>query len=329
MRLKWVLGIIAALACAVCVRADALTTQVTLGPTYSPTAASVPGVVNTAGGLGSGISYTASTGALGSPVYETGADALGTFKLFSGVSGSFNSNFTIVETFAFQGVVIPPNPGAAFSAQFTKGVVALYAVPALTFNVNSVATWGTGQAGGAAGTFLGSFTLAAVQNVGKGFFGDTAFGGQPTTGQNQGNFFPSSGTQTLGAFIVNNLNVPTTLFGPPQNFTGFQSEISEADSLSPGGAYPGDTNANLDANFSFLAGLAPGQGMTTGQFTALNYTGNVSATGPFTLQELSSTNYPIVAVAGIPEPTSMLLWGLGAVGIGAYMRRRRAKKAAA
>jgi len=149
-------------------------------------------------------------------------------------------------------------------------------------------------------------------------------------GQNQNSFFAASGAQALGADIVNNLFVNSKDFlGAPLNFTGLQGEIQEVNALSPGGAYPGDTNANLDANFTFLAGLAPSQGLTTGQFTALNYTGNVGANGPDTLQAIGITNYPIFASTtppGVPEPASLLLWAGVAVGFGIY-RRTRVKKA--
>jgi hypothetical protein len=319
MQRKWILAMALTLLCAAGAHASLVTTQVTLQAPFGG-ASNVAALVNGNGGLGAGLSYTvSSSSAVGTPVYATGADLLGSYKLFNGTTNSFQ-NVNLVLTFAIQGAQISPVGGAAFSAQFTKGVFGIYSVP--SFNAQNATTWGPTTAGS---TLLYSATLSPVAATAKGTLGDQGFVGQPTVGQNQASFFVSSATQSLGAFLLGTLNNPGTLFAPPQPFIGFQGEISEVNALAPTQKYPTSgfpTNAQLDANFSALAALSPGTGLSTGQFTTQNYTGHATGSGPSTLQEISFTGYPINTV--IPEPASILLFSFGgAIGLGFYTRRQK------
>jgi hypothetical protein len=274
-----------------------VTTQITLVAPFGG-ATNVSALVNKSGGLGAGLSYTASTGVVGTPVTATGATQLGTFKLFSGPQGQFQSA-ALVETFALQGVVIPPVGGAAFSAQFTKGVIAIFALPLLSFSPQKVATWGPTTAGS---RFLYSATLQVPrQDTLMGPNGDPVFVGQPHTGQNQAHFFPSTGVSSVGAFAITTLSNPGTLFTTPQPFSGFQDEIIEVNALIGGGTinplnyssltgFP--TNADLDVNFSALGALDPGLGLILSEFANLNYFGNANANGPSVLQQIGVIQYP-------------------------------------
>ena len=152
MQGKWILATALTLVCAVSARAGLVTTSVTLVAPYGG-ATDVSALVNGNGGLGSGLSYTVSpSSTVGSAVYATGADLLGSYKLFDGTTGTFQTA-SLVLTYALQGVQIAPVGGAAFSANFTDGVFAIYAVS--SFNSQKTSTWGpTG------GTLLYSATLA-------------------------------------------------------------------------------------------------------------------------------------------------------------------------
>ncbi len=278
--------------------ADYVTTQVTLQAPYGGSS-NVTALVNGGAGLGEGLSYTTSSGAVGSLATATGADLLGTYKLYDGTTGNFTSA-AVVETYALQGVVIPPVGGAAFSSTFTKGVVAIYTVPTSSFNPHDETTWGPNTAGS---TLLYSATVAPPNATDQGPLGDTGFGGQSATGQNQASFFVASGQASLGALVVQTLSNPDLLFAPPQPFGGFQAEISESNALSstyPSSGFP--TNDQLDANFATLAALAPGQGLTGGEFAANSYTQTANVNGPNTLQEIQITIYPLQAV--VPAITS-------------------------
>lgn len=321
MKGKWLLAMALTLACGVCANAGSIqTTQVTLVAPYGGLT-DVTGLVNGNGGTGSGLSYTVSaSSAIGTPVYATGAMDIASYKLYDGTTGTFQTA-SIVLTYALEGTQVAPVGGAAVTADFTKGVFAIYAVP--SFNPQKESTWGT-----TSGTFLYSATLGAPAVVVKGPLGDTAFAGQGIPGQNQASFFPSTSVTSDGAFLVNTLDNTNKLFAPPQPFTGFQGEVHELNALGANpdlsptfysslSGYP--TNADLDANFSALAALDPGLGLTTGQFTADNYSGTANTYGPSTLQEIGGTFYPVV-----PEPASIILLSVGAIGgMGIFVRRQK------
>ncbi len=312
MQRKWILATVLALVFAVSARADYVTTKVTLVAPFGG-ATNVSALVNGAAGLGEGLSYTVSPAAApGTPVYATGADLLGTYKLYDGTTGTFQ-NAAVVVTYALQGVQVPPVGGAAFTADFTKGVIEINAVPSGTFNPQNSSTW--------TGTVLYTATLGPALATKQGPFGDPTFNGQLATGQNQASFFVASGQASLGAFPVLTLTNPGNFIAPPQPFSGLQGEISETNALT--GAYPSTgfpSNANLDLNYNTLAALAPSQGMTLSPFTTFDYTGNANVNGPSTLQEISVTIYPLLSV---PEPASILLLSFGALGLGVYARRQR------
>jgi hypothetical protein len=237
MRGKWILAAAVTLVYAVDARASFQTTQVTLVAPFGG-AANVTAMVNKTGGEGTGQSYTVTqgnTGAAGTPIFDTGAILLGTYKLFNGTSNSFTSTVSLVESFAVQGHTIAPNAGSTFSVTFTAGVFAINTVASGTFNQTDTTTWGTSN------TPLYSAVLTTGNTV-KGPMGDQSFTGQPATGQNEANFVAASGVSSVGAVIVKTLSNPGTLFAPPQPFDGFQAELKELNALTNA---PGNYPANV------------------------------------------------------------------------------------
>lgn len=317
MRGKWILATAVALVFAVGARAENVTTQITLEPPFGG-ATAVSALVNKAAGLGAGLSYTTSTGVIGSRVTALSATELGTFKRFDGTQGTFQT-FAVVEVAALQGVVVPPVGGAAFTADFTSGDAAIFAVPLSTFNPTNIATWGIGTT-----PFYTAHLQFPNEATVQGPLGDQDFLGQPLTGQNQASFFPATGVSSVDALVFLTTSNPGTMFAPPQPFDGFQIESTEVNSLT--GSYnqaTHPTDVQLDAAFAAITVLG-GQGQVLGDFTANAYAETANVNGPNTLQEVGFTQYPIqVSPAAIPEPASIVLMSLGALGVGFYARRQR------
>jgi hypothetical protein len=272
-----------------------VTTQITLVAPFGG-ANNVSALVNKTAGLGSGLSYTTSDGIVGHTVTATGATQISQFKVSTGGVGQFQS-FALVETFALQGVVIPPVGGAAFSAQFTKGVIEINAVPFNSFNPQDTSTWGTITGIHEYTATVQTPPTATIQGQGP-LGGDTGFAGQPIVGQNEAHFFPATGVSSVDALAMLTLSNPGTLFASPQPFSGFQVESTEVNSLTgPYDQVNFPTNAQLDANFNTLAALAPGQGLVLNQFAANNYAATAGPNGPNTLQLLGFTQYPFAISA--------------------------------
>lgn len=340
---KWILATAVMLVFAGGAHAEFVTTQVIIQAPYGG-ASDVNAVVNKTAGTGTGNSYGVSvgnSGAAGTAIFDTGATLLGTFKEFNNVTGQFQ-NSALVETFAIQGHQVTPVGSANFTVSLDKGIIAIYAVPLSTFSPTATSTWGPNTAGS---TLLYTSTITTGSTT-KGQFGDQTFSGQPMTGQNQASFVSNSSISTVGALIsstdVNSglLFTAQTPAGqnppPPPNapaFTGFQDEINELNALSGGGTAHPETyaslgssvpsNGQLDGIFTTLAGLPGAPTFSTNTpFTTYSYSQNANANGPDVFQETGFTQYPY-GLTAVPEPASIVLMSLGALGVGFYARRQR------
>jgi hypothetical protein len=217
------------------------------------------------------------------------------------------------------------------SANITKGVVAVYDTGSAgtnRFSPTNPATWTSANL-----LYVGTLLVPA---------GQTTVGVNPqglpgsataAAGQNVAAFNTSTSNATAGNFVAVNTAI-NSLFKTPFPFDGFQANIAEVN--AQGTTSPGD--AALDANFAKIAALAPVGFGTLAPFSTTNFTTNYNLGTPLgtgdTIQEVGFNIYPVNIPATpppppVPEPASMLLWGLGAVGFGAWVRRRRAKKLAA
>lgn len=176
------------------------------------------------------------------------------------------------------------------------------------------------------GAELGNFGAATV-GVGTGIqSGMIAAGGSATTGADAGTFltqdvdFGFNNTNILG--VVGGTAAPGPTEMPEAVLTGLEFSVSLADLGNPG---PGDiikihaAYGNGDNNFhsnQILGGLPAPQGNLGGDGGG-NFTGNLSG---INFNQYGGDQFFTIAVP-IPEPTSMVLFGLGLVGLGCTRRR--------
>ncbi|MEQ8211589.1 MAG: PEP-CTERM sorting domain-containing protein [Lacipirellulaceae bacterium] len=182
------------------------------------------------------------------------------------------------------------------------------------------------RANSSAGAELGNFGAATV-GVGTGVqSGTIAAGGTATTGADAGTFL----TQDVD-FGFNNTNIAGVAGGtaaptnPPEDpasvLTGLEFSVDLADLGNPS---PGDiikihaAYGNGDNNFhsnQFLGGIGPNSNL--GGDGSGGFIGNLSG---IDFNNFQGDQFFTIAVP-IPEPTSMVLFGLGLVGLGCSRRR--------
>jgi hypothetical protein len=245
------------LALAGVVRADAVTTNVTINP---PGQGSTAGVTNTDGGVGSGRSYT-NLDAVGAPMAGQAVKAEGAIPVtsFNTVGGGFglvsSPGHTIVAVFGLVGTATQvTNP---FTAQFTAGHLQVWDIHATAFSSTNPGTWGPTTMGA---TMLANYTLnSPPMNTLSGFPLGEAINVpviNPITGQPVQNVasVDFTGADTTGQFQFN--KVTDTLFTSPLPFDGQQVKITEEFlNMAGTGLDPNGTGiAGLDAVWAALFG---------------------------------------------------------------------------
>jgi len=350
------------------VRADFLTTQVVVNQTQpGPAATSGPTVNNVtriSGSGGSGelfanryFSPTASpTLAVGDTVRLVGVDVLsGPFRTGLGGSGSQSVNYggtiqspnQMLVIFALSGTTtnatnltadFDPSKGGKGAAVF----ISLTNTNGNTFVATNPLTWNFSAGAANANQLFNLFTRGTIANP-NGIFpgtgqGDTipAFiGNNPNinisaaalTGTQQTflsflNGGVPAGDPNAGNYITSPLSPPSTIGLVGLASTQFDSVLRTPDI----GTLNAISQALLGLNFADNSQPGISNYSQTGSLAADTVSGDVAETlginvDPFLVPPTITT---------IPEPTSMLLFGMAALGLGAYrgVRRYRMKKAA-
>ncbi len=109
-----------------------------------------------------------------------------------------------------------------------------------------------------------------------------------------------------------------TRFEEPDGSFGFQLPDLEKNGFSIGDIGPGDT---LLFSYDYFAQASTGFG-ETGIFAAIGDPFNLSTGGGRINIQVGDSLPP----SAVPEPTSMLLFGTGLTGVGAFLRKRRSKR---
>jgi hypothetical protein len=288
---------------------------------------------------------------VGDTVHELGVDIAPQGFTFGGTTGSLLQNTQVTAVFAGTGTVTQTVVGAGvLAASFQQLVVNIYNRGTAAVDRNDPNTWGVNAAnlitqyvlhvapGGsqvAPGNGFALAVSAALNNSGV---------ADPATGVTSTSFFIID--RTANGLGTSYLGQTTALPNPP----GIEGQTIEAvlnellqQSTSTGVdimGVPGvlnQTNANTVFSALFAsAGIIPNGGNF---FSAPNGTTDTTfaPSGPpnflngDTVQTAGATIFPLQStssIPGVPEPASMLLWGLGAIGVSAYVRRRRLQKSA-
>jgi hypothetical protein len=260
-------------------------------------------------GVGSGRIFGNAAGTMaGDAVHVVGATLWGQFSTAGG-TGNFNGPNNIVAVFALAGNQIAPNPGAQFSALFNTGRLSFYNAGPGVFNPRDPATWGVSAA-----NLLATYTLRAPDNVVPGPGGEPIF--VASAEQNIGN--ASSANAIDSEFLANKV-FDNLLVNPLADGGQFKStaQILAEGLLNP--LVEGMLNA-ISIAFGQGAFSSPTDPFTPGSG------GDVIENGGLKLNPLVTPG-PGPGPGGIPEPASMLLWGIAAAGFGLAggVRRYRRK----
>jgi hypothetical protein len=282
-------------------------------------------------------------------------------------AGTFNGR-PIVAVTAVTGNTLAQAGGQTLST-ITGGSVGLFALPAgVSFNQFNPLTWGaTNNLGNAALTPLAVYQIVPPQNIILGPNADPASGPVAAGNVNQISLNTTNATLAQGIFLlretsdgvpgagfmsVNNPPLPPNTFITAEGLEAFVNErLAFAQSVDPANSNnpfrfidPAGSNAaaglnamNTIANLLAGTNFASAFGVGDGSGSSFNPYGGPSnntfpGSGDFGTT-FGSTYYPgvytDVRVNNIPEPASMITFGVFTAGFGltGFVRRRWAKKA--
>src|SRR5579885_139892 len=288
-----------------------------------PTLAGIPGVIHVDGGNNAGVSYTnaftslsGGTVQVGTPIVGVGSILLGQYTVGPPPGSTSNFNLpghNIVATFAVSGTATSVVSGMTAVGQFTTGTLRVYDTGSTAWNAANPSTW-------TSGTLLGTYRLA---------FQDTMVHNNVVSGPTTGALFgaqivqPGSAQDTAIANLISPFNSNNNIL-----FDRVSGNLL-ATNVPPGTLADG---IFINSNETILNPLTGGDnglgasGIATLNNIANSFIGTPFATGadPFspnavtnfngdTAQSLGVTAYPVYLpsqpVPGIPEPTSLMLWG--------------------
>ena len=228
----------------------------------------------------------------------------------------FTQRFGLLAVCLLGAGILWPNQASSAVPSIVNGNFEAPAEPAGTITRNPGDGWGGSTLGG---EYIVSGNVQALGNGGA-FFGVTPYGNQYLGLDAQGDHrFPSVDFQTIAGFVA----------GTTYNFNVYFSNLAGASDssvlLSLSDGVTGKFITELSVPWQGTSGPY-GNGTIRFQLATLTYTATQSGSLDFAITNGSSQGLMAidnVSISVVPEPSTWAMLGVGAVGMGAVVLRRR------